>query len=80
MSVHPDLAKLAGEWTGRSRLYLPPNPFFESRSDLVVTLRSGGQCLDIGYDWSHEGERHEGVYLLMCDRANRAERLVSLQL
>lgn len=72
MSVHERLAALAGNWKGVNRLNLSwtPDPIKESASTASVSLRVGGQCLEIAYTWEYEGKQQEGVIVLCGDDAS----------
>lgn len=67
MAVHETLTSLAGEWSGTNKLHMPwmPEPLHESPSTASVRERVGGQCLEIEYTWSYEGNPHTGV-LILC--------------
>jgi hypothetical protein len=66
MSIHNNLAKLAGEWQGVNRLNLSwmPDPIKECDSTASVRTRVDGQCLEIAYTWEYEGDAQEGLIVL----------------
>ncbi|QYO65500.1 DUF1579 family protein [Leptolyngbya sp. 7M] len=66
MSIHTELQKLAGQWSGTNKLNLSwmPDPIKESASTATVTERVSGQCLEIAYRWEYEGEPQEGLIII----------------
>ncbi len=66
MSVHTELKKLAGNWSGTNKLNLSwmPDPIKESASTASVKERVSGQCLEIAYTWEYEGEPQEGLIII----------------
>ena len=67
MAVHEKLKSLVGNWKGTNRLNLSwtPDPIKQSHSTASVVGRVRGQCLEIAYTWTFEGEPQEGI-LLIC--------------
>lgn len=70
MSVPEQLAKLTGNWSGKSRLHLswmPESPF-NSDSNASIALTAKGGFLKIEYDWSYDGRTQEGLILLGTEK------------
>ena len=61
------LAALAGKWTARYRLFLPPSPPFDCDSVAAIVPALGGSFVRIDYTWAHEGKTQEGMLLLGHD-------------
>lgn len=66
MSIHTELKKLVGNWSGTNKLNLSwmPDPIKESASTASVKERVSGQCLEITYTWEYEGEPQEGLIII----------------
>ena len=59
------LTKMAGEWTGRYRLYLEPGTLTEeSDTQASVTPALDGRFTRIAYDWTVDGQRQLGEFLV----------------
>ena len=58
--------KLIGNWTGSYRLILSwlPEPDFISGSRMEIKPVANGKFIFMNYDWQHEGNRQEGVFLM----------------
>ena len=64
MAVSEQLAQLAGEWSGTSRLWLSPEePARESPSTLSASLVANGKFLALRYRWAEDGPQ-EGLIVL----------------
>jgi len=75
MSAPESMQKLAGSWTGTSRLYRPwlsPQES-ESVSTASVALEARGKFITIRYTWSADGQPQEGVLLLGSDTDDAAQ-------
>jgi hypothetical protein len=68
---HSPLTYLSGTWSGNYRLWLDPNaPAPEAPTHLVATVNASGRYVTLAYNWSHDGDAHDGV--LVFNVGNRA--------
>jgi Protein of unknown function (DUF1579) len=74
MSAPESLKKMAGNWTGTSRLYRPwlsPEASeSESESTASVALAARGKFAVIEYTWAVDGEPQAGLMLLGCENGD----------
>lgn len=77
MSGLDSLFKLAGRWTGTSRLWLPPaqEPYI-SATTAVLNPIVGGKFAQLAYTWAFEGDAQEGVLLIGHEPADQAATVV----
>jgi hypothetical protein len=65
MTPAEKLARLAGRWTGTSRLWLSPaEEARESASTATIAPTAQGHFLTIAYTWATDGEPQDGLLLL----------------
>lgn len=67
MNALEGLAQCAGEWRGKSTLYLHEQPSSESVSTATVTPLLGGRFVRFDYTWEYEGKPQEGSILFGFD-------------
>jgi hypothetical protein len=68
MALLPEFAGLEGAWSGTYKLWLGPHaPEASSATHATVRYIGDARFLVYDYDWSYEGERHEGSMMLGRD-------------
>jgi hypothetical protein len=65
MSAPSSLVALAGQWSGKYRLWLSPDePAYTSQTTAVVALVAQGQFVTVQYTWADEGAPQDGLLVL----------------
>ena len=76
MTASSLLSQLPGTWTGRSRLFLPPDKTFSSTTEATITAIAQDRFLHLAYSWSMEEKPQNGLLIFPSDPDTAADQSV----